>query len=136
MKRVLALGVLFLILLTMANAQYRTGKGLLGDIDGSLILSHEDDTLDSDRTVIKSELSLGKQIDFRSIQFEPYYYFKNESFSDSISTAQLTENLAGVDLVIQDNEQSRVSTGLAYKYRYKSSGNNDSLMITRFKLDF
>lgn len=119
-----------------ADAQPPTGKALLGDVDGYLALTHEDDTLDSDRTVLKSELSLWKEFKVGSIGLEPYYYFKNESFSDSLTTAQLTENMAGVDLIIQDNAMTRVSTGIAYKYRYKSSGNNDSLAVTRFKLDF
>ena len=137
MNRIIGLLLLCFLLGGVATADNaRNGRGLFGDVDGYLIISNEDDQLDNDPTILKSELSLWKDFTLNSIQFQPYYYFRNDTSADGLQSVQLTENMAGIDLVIQQNEQLKVSTGIAYKYRYKASGNNDGLMITRFRLDF
>jgi hypothetical protein len=137
MKKTAGIFLLCLLLTGMVHASDgRLGRGLFGDIDGYLIMSNEDDTLDSDVTVLKSELSLWKDYSLGTVQLEPYYYFRNDTTADSIHGSVLTENMVGTDLVLQQSDLMRVSTGIAYKYRYKVSGNNDALVITRFRLDF
>ena len=130
----------FLFCLFLAGMAYandgRLNRGLFGDVDGYLIMSNEDDTLDSDQTVLKSEISLWKDFSLGTVQIEPYYYFRNDTTADSVQGSVLTENMVGTDLVLQQTDLMRVSTGIAYKYRYKVSGNNDALVITRFRLDF
>ena len=112
-------------------------RGFLGETDGYLILTSEDDQLGADQTVVRSEFSIWRDVQVGQLTFEPFYYFKNESNPNSISDTQVTENLLGINWVVQQTDLAKISAGLGYKYRYKSFGDNtDDLLLTQFRMDF
>jgi hypothetical protein len=127
-----------MVLMTMLSGSVMAAnnRGFLGDIDGCITLTSEDDTLDADKTLYKSELTIYKNFGVGSFSLQPYYYFKDESYRNPMEEKSLNENMLGIDAVIQQTELEKLSTGIAYKYKYRSSGNNDSSFVTRIKLEF
>ena len=131
-----AVVVLILFLFRPAHAA-ASNRELLGEIDGYLILTTEDDQHDGDDTVVRTEFSLWKDLMVGSFSLEPYYYFRNESNPNSTSDTRLTENMVGLNWVIQQSPLEKITTGVGYKYRYKSFGDNtDNLLVTQFRMDF
>lgn len=131
-KLVLALAVL-IVLMGSAIAQNR---GFLGDLDGYIMMTSEDDMLDMDPTLVKSELSLYKNLKWGSLQLQPYYYYKNDSIFANNSYFILNENMVGLDVILQQTALETITTGIGYKYRIKNFGSSDSLLVTRLRMDF
>jgi hypothetical protein len=117
----------------MAVAQNR---GMFGDLDGYLMLTTEDDLVDMDPTTVKTELQIYKDFTWGSLKVEPYYYYKNDSLYASNSYYILNENMVGLDFIVQEGSLEKVTLGAGYKYRIKTFGSNDSLLVTRMRLDF
>jgi len=137
MKRTIILFVLLFMAAGGTAMALLPNRGLLGEIDGYLLLTTENDLRDSDQAIVKSELSFWRDTQIGGIAVEPFYYFKNEMNPNSIDSAQVTENMLGVNLVAQQTDAEKITVGLGYKYRYKNFGdNNDSLLISQFRMDF
>ena len=130
----MSLALLVMIFLSgMAVAQNR---GMFGDLDGYLMLTSEDDLVDMDPTTVKTELQIYKDFTWGSLKVEPYYYYKNDSLYASNSYYILNENMVGLDFIVQEGSLEKVTLGAGYKYRIKTFGSNDSLLVTRMRLDF
>jgi len=67
---------------------------------------------------------------------EPFYYFKNDTMNLQSQQLLLNENLLGLDFVIQSTPWNKITTGVGYKYRTKSFGGNESLLVTKLRVDF
>jgi hypothetical protein len=128
--------VLLLLILSWAGlAQAAENRALFGDVDGYLLLTHENDLTDNDLTVVKSELSLWKDFQINTVKIEPYYLFKNDNFQSPVQPGQRTENTAGVDLIVQSSSLQKVSVGIGLK-NLNDLGDSDNFLITRLRLDF
>jgi len=137
MKQVLILIILLLLAAGGPALATQPNRGFLGDVDGYLILTTENDMNDSDQPVVKSEFSLWRDTQIGGVAVEPFYYLKNETNPNSVNNAQVTENMLGLNLVVQQTDAAKITAGLGYKYRYKNFGdNNDSLMLSQFRMDF
>jgi len=127
---------LFLIVLLAGMAAAVPGRGFLGDIDGYLMVTSEDDIVSSENTILRSELQIYRDYNWGSLVLEPYYYFKNDGMNLQNQSLLLTENLLGFDLILQQSPLTRFTGGIGYKYRTKSFGTNDSLIFTKLRIDF
>jgi hypothetical protein len=112
------------------------GRGFLGDVDGYVMITSEDDIVDPENTILRSELQIYRDYNWGSLVLEPYYYFKNDGMNLQNQSLLLTENLLGLDLILQQTALTRFTGGIGYKYRTKSFGTNDSLIVTKLRIDF
>jgi len=111
---------------------------LPGGIKGVLEIKHEDDRLDNDQTVMKSKLTLKKELDFMGAAVTPYVYYEDESYNGILSkdNRKETETAIGLDMVAMKNDFLKVTVGTAWEYEDNAAGDDDGLLILKFKADF
>src|SRR3989339_1114945 len=90
-------------------------RGFMGDNDGYIMLTTENNIQDYSRSIYKSEFSIYRKIPLGTIFLQPFYYFKNEAQNNFMGTASLTENNIGADFVLQQNEMEMFAIGVGYK---------------------
>jgi hypothetical protein len=132
------LSLALLVMIFLSGMAFAQNRGLFGDLDGYLMLTSEDDLVYMDPTTVKTELQIYKDFTWGSIKVEPYYYYKNDSIVANNSYYVLNENMVGLDFIAQEGSLEKFTLGAGYKYRIMTfgGGSNDSLLVTRMRLDF
>ncbi len=136
MKHILFVCLILLLSLSQSSGAQQCTRTFLGEIDGYISITTDNDSLGSDADKQVSEFSLFRDYPFKDFVLRPFYLFRNESYGGYIPTSTVTENTLGVDFVVQATEMAFVSFGMGYINRMATGGTNKGLISTKFRLDF
>jgi hypothetical protein len=131
--------LLFLVFGFLVYCGSNAFAGLLpGGMKGTLEIKHEDDRLDDDRTVVKSKLTLKKELKVIGTTVTPYAHYEDESYEGILSSANRkeTETAVGLNVVALKNDMIKITLGTVWEYEDNASGDDDGLLIFKFKADF